>query len=142
MWTEQHRKIYRRVERRYPSDMTDSEWARLEPLIPPAKPGGRPRETNMREAINAFFAPVARGVIFLARDFRPVRPSTISFATSRKLVCGTRSGNNCIWICVKTWGVKRAPRRHASSLRRPRLDPDRNQTTLRDSCLLSQALRH
>lgn len=53
MWTEQHRKIYQRFERRYPSDMTDSEWARLEPLIPPAKPGGRPRETNMREAINA-----------------------------------------------------------------------------------------
>ena len=53
MWIEQHRRIYRRVERRYPSDMTDSEWARLEPLIPPAKPGGRPRETNMREAINA-----------------------------------------------------------------------------------------
>jgi transposase len=47
MWTEQHRKIYQRFERRYPSDMTDSEWARLEPLIPPAKPGGRPRETNM-----------------------------------------------------------------------------------------------
>jgi hypothetical protein len=53
MWTEQHRKIYQRVERRYPSDMTDGEWVRLEPLIPPAKPGGRPRETNMREAINA-----------------------------------------------------------------------------------------
>jgi putative transposase len=53
MWTEQHRKIYQRGERRYPSDMTDSEWARLEPLIPPAKPGGRPRTTNMREAINA-----------------------------------------------------------------------------------------
>ncbi|WGJ15405.1 IS5 family transposase [Methylocapsa sp. D3K7] len=53
MWTEQHRKIYQRVEKRYPSDMTDGEWVRLEPLIPPAKPGGRPRETNMREAINA-----------------------------------------------------------------------------------------
>src|ERR1700687_5554951 len=53
MWTEQHRKIYQRGERRYPSDMTDGEWVRLEPLIPPAKPGGRPRETNMREAINA-----------------------------------------------------------------------------------------
>ena len=49
----EHRKIYQRVERRYPSDMTDGEWVRLEPLIPPAKPGGRPRETNMREAINA-----------------------------------------------------------------------------------------
>jgi putative transposase len=33
--------------------MTDGEWARLEPLIPAAKPGGRPRTTNMREAINA-----------------------------------------------------------------------------------------
>jgi putative transposase len=33
--------------------MTDGEWVRPEPLIPPAKPGGRPRETNMREAINA-----------------------------------------------------------------------------------------
>ena len=53
MWTEQHRKIYQRGERRYPSDMTDGEWVRLEPLIPPAKPGGRPRETNMREAVNA-----------------------------------------------------------------------------------------
>jgi len=53
MWTEQHRKTYARVGGRYPSDMTDGEWTRLEPLIPPAKPGGRPRETNMREAINA-----------------------------------------------------------------------------------------
>jgi len=53
MWTEQHRKIYQRGERRSPSDMTDGEWVRLEPLIPPAKPGGRPRETNMREAVNA-----------------------------------------------------------------------------------------
>ncbi len=53
MWTGQHRKIYQRVERRYPSDMTDGEWACLEPLIPAAKPGRRPRETNMREAVNA-----------------------------------------------------------------------------------------
>ena len=53
MWTEKHREIYQRVERRYRSDVNDSEWARLEPLIPPAKPGGGPRETNMREAINA-----------------------------------------------------------------------------------------
>ena len=55
MWTEQHRKTYARVEGRYPSDMTDGEWARLEPLIPAAKSGGRPRTTNMRVAINAIF---------------------------------------------------------------------------------------
>jgi transposase len=53
MWTDEHRKTYARVDGRYPSDMTDAEWAALRPLIPAAKPGGRPRHTNMREAINA-----------------------------------------------------------------------------------------
>ena len=37
----------------YPSDLTDQEWAILEPLIPPAKEGGRPRATDMREVLNA-----------------------------------------------------------------------------------------
>ena len=53
MWTKQHRKTYKRSDERYPSDLTDAEWAHLEPLIPPAKSGGRPRGTDMREAINA-----------------------------------------------------------------------------------------
>jgi putative transposase len=37
----------------YPSDLTDEQWAILEPLIPPARPGGRPRQTDMREVVNA-----------------------------------------------------------------------------------------
>lgn len=39
--------------RRYPSDLTDQEWAILQPLIPAAKPGGHPRTVDMREVINA-----------------------------------------------------------------------------------------
>ena len=39
----------------YPSDLTEAEWRRIEPLIPPAKPGGRPRKANMREILNAIF---------------------------------------------------------------------------------------
>ncbi len=39
--------------RSYPSDLGEQEWALLEPLIPPAKPGGRPRTTDMREVVNA-----------------------------------------------------------------------------------------
>jgi putative transposase len=39
----------------YPSDVTDEQWALLEPLIPPALPGGRPREVSMREVVNALF---------------------------------------------------------------------------------------
>ena len=39
----------------YPTDLTDEQWQILQPLIPPAKPGGRPRKTSMREALNAIF---------------------------------------------------------------------------------------
>lgn len=43
----------RPASQRYPSDLSEQEWAILEPLIPPAKPGGRPRSVEMREVINA-----------------------------------------------------------------------------------------
>src|SRR5271155_4019380 len=53
MWTQEHRQIYRRGAERDTSDLRDAEWARLEPLIPGATPGGRPRKTEMRAAMNA-----------------------------------------------------------------------------------------
>jgi putative transposase len=36
----------------YPTDLTDDEWRVLEALIPPAKPGGRPRSVDLREIVN------------------------------------------------------------------------------------------
>jgi putative transposase len=41
------------ARKRYPSDLTDEQWELVELVIPAAKPGGRPREVNMREVINA-----------------------------------------------------------------------------------------
>ncbi len=41
--------------RAYPTDLTDAQWRVLEPLIPPATAGGRPRTTAMRELLNAIF---------------------------------------------------------------------------------------
>lgn len=42
------------IERRpYPSDLSDAEWRILQPLLPPEKPGGRPRGYCLREIINA-----------------------------------------------------------------------------------------
>ena len=38
---------------RYPSDLSDHEWALLAPLLPLAKPGGKPRTTDLREVLNA-----------------------------------------------------------------------------------------
>ena len=55
MWSEADRRTYRQGGERVPSDLTDLEWERLAPLIPAAKPGGRPRKTDMRAAMNAIF---------------------------------------------------------------------------------------
>jgi len=40
------------VRKPYPTDLTDAQWAILEPLVPPSKHGGRPRTVNMREVVN------------------------------------------------------------------------------------------
>jgi putative transposase len=36
----------------YLTDLTDAQWAVLQPLMPRAKPGGRPRKVDMREVLN------------------------------------------------------------------------------------------
>ncbi len=37
----------------YSTDLTDAQWTLLEPLLPPPKPGGRPRSVDLREIVNA-----------------------------------------------------------------------------------------
>ena len=41
--------------RPYPSDLTEAQWRIMEPLLPPPRPGGRPRTVDLREVINAKF---------------------------------------------------------------------------------------
>ena len=55
MWKPDHRLSYGRSGLRYPSDLTDAEWALVRPLIRPAKRGGRPRTVDVREVLNAIF---------------------------------------------------------------------------------------
>jgi putative transposase len=43
----------------YPSDLTDEQWDVIGPELPPAKPGGRPRQVSMREVMN--------GILYLNR---------------------------------------------------------------------------
>jgi len=47
---------------RYSSDLTDGEWNHVKRLIPKAKPGGRPRQLNMREVLNGIFYLVRGGI--------------------------------------------------------------------------------
>jgi hypothetical protein len=46
MWTEITRRKYEREGQRYASDLTDAEWALIEPHMPAVKRLGRPRESE------------------------------------------------------------------------------------------------
>jgi transposase len=54
-WTEITRLKYRRDGLRYASDTTEEEWSLIAPLLPPARRRGRPRETALRDVVNAIF---------------------------------------------------------------------------------------
>jgi len=70
----------------YSSDLNDREWAVLEPLIPAAKVGGRPRKYPMREIVNALFYLVRTGCSWrlLPQDFPPYRVVFHYFSQWRK----------------------------------------------------------
>ena len=61
MWTNENRARYDRSKLRYPSDLTDEEWALVAPLIPPPKPGGNKRTRDMREVVNGLMYVLSTG---------------------------------------------------------------------------------
>jgi putative transposase len=62
-----------RARRPYPTDLSDDVWEILKPLIPEAKPGGRPRVHHPRELLNAIFYVLRGGCAWrlLPHDFLP-----------------------------------------------------------------------
>jgi putative transposase len=66
----------------YPSDLTDAQWQLIEPLLPAAKPGGRPRKTDIREVVSALFYINREGCSWraLPHDFPPWRTAYDYFA--------------------------------------------------------------
>ena len=61
MWTHENRGRYDRSKLRYPSDLSDEEWALSEPLIPPGKRGGDRRTVNVREVVNGLMYVLSTG---------------------------------------------------------------------------------
>ena len=70
----------------YPSDLTDAQWAILEPLIPPAKPGGRPRAVAMRALSNGILYHLRTGGAWraLPHDLPPYQTVYDYFAAWRR----------------------------------------------------------
>ena len=53
--------LYDRSRLRYPSDLTDEEWALVEPVIPPAKRGGNRRHVVVRDVVNGLMYILSTG---------------------------------------------------------------------------------
>ena len=61
------------MQKRYRTDLTEAQWKHIEPLIPPAKEGGRPRTSDMREVVNSCLYIARTGCQWdlLPREFPP-----------------------------------------------------------------------
>ena len=76
MWTPATRGRMAKIEKktkRYPSDLTDEEWVRIQPFPPRASKAGRPIEVDLREVLNAirYMARSGGGWRMLPNDFPP-----------------------------------------------------------------------
>jgi transposase len=73
MWTNENRSRYDRSKLRYPSDLTDEEWALIAPLIPPAKRGGNKRTVVEREIVDGLMYILSTGCQWasLPKDLPP-----------------------------------------------------------------------
>jgi len=62
-----------RARKPYSSDLSDAQWALLEPLLPAPVPAGRPRTVDLREVVNAIFYVLTNGCAWhaLSHDFPP-----------------------------------------------------------------------
>ena len=69
----------------YPTDLAEAEWAVLEPLLPAAKPGGRPRTTSLRQVVEAIFYVLRSGCQWrmLPKEFPPYQTHLRQFGGYR-----------------------------------------------------------
>ncbi len=115
MWKPEHRQAAERCGLRYPSDLTDAEWALVKPMIPPAKHGGRPRDVNIREVLNAICYVLSTGCQWqaLPKDLPP-KSTAHYYITS---CCGTGTAR---WRASTTRSTSRPASRPDAKQARPR----------------------
>ena len=120
---------------KYPSDLTDKEWKALKPLLPNARPGGRPEKYSKREIANAIFYLVRSGCSWrmLAHDLPPWRICYYYFMT------WTKQG---VWDGIHNH-LRNLAREHAGKKKHPplRLSTRKvlKQLTMAESVAMMQA---
>ena len=90
----------------YPTDLTDQQWKILEPFIPLAKPGGRPRTTDMREVMNAILYLTRGGIAWRLLPHEFLGWSTVYHYFRRWRLCGVwRKIHDALHAQVSIWSV-------------------------------------
>jgi len=84
MWTDETRRRHDRSDPRYTHEQTNDEWAEVEPLTPPAKPGDIKCTANIRETVNGLMYILGSGCQW--RDISKDLPS-----------------RKTIWDCIDRW---------------------------------------
>lgn len=101
VWTEITRRQYRRDNLRYASDVTETEWRLLAPLMPPPRKVGRPREVDLRAVVNAILYIAATGC-----QWRALPKDCLPRSTVQYYFYGWRDGR--LWHRINFVLVRRA----------------------------------
>src|ERR1700733_2251908 len=92
----------------YDTNLSDAAWALVAPLLPSARPGGRPRTTDTRAVVNAISYLLRTGCQWrmLPGEFPAWAPSITISAPGRTWACGlaysVRSTSERAWQPVET----------------------------------------
>ena len=80
MWTPTTRRQHNRARLRYETDLTDTEWAVIAPMMPEPASRGRPPVWTMREVLNAIFYVLRGGIAWrlIPKDLPP-RSTTFGY---------------------------------------------------------------
>jgi hypothetical protein len=111
MWTPATRRQHSRNGLRYETDLTEAEWALIEPLMPKPKPRGTPRAWPLREILNAIFYVLRGGITrrLLPRTCRPAKPCTAGslFGATRAYLRASTTSSS--WQTGSGWDVRHRP---------------------------------
>ena len=119
-WTETTRRQYRRDGLRHASDLTDAEWALIEPFMPKPAAVGRPRSTVLRQVVEALLYMAATGCQGRQppKEFPPFQTVQDYFYAGSRMGCGRRSTMRSSWRRASAKAVRpaRAPGSSIASL--------------------------
>jgi putative transposase len=110
------------VRKAYKSDLTDEQWEVIEPLLPAAKPGGRPRSVALREVVNTLFYQDRTGVQwdYLPHDLLP---------------------KSTVWDYFKAWGEDGTWQKLVDALRGAVRTAEGREETPSAACIDSQSVK-